>query len=121
MEICECVAVVCVKRYNICEVIIMAKTATLHMRIDPETKSSAEELFASFGITISDAVTMFLRQSLMVRGLPFEVRQPRYNAETEAAIQEARDIMSGKIEAKRYTSIAEMNADIDAEEDEDDI
>jgi len=95
----------------------MARTADLHIRIDPETKRSAERLFAAFGITISDAVTMFLRQSLFVRGLPFELRQPRYNAETETAIQEAREIMMGNIEAKIYSSVAEMNADIDAEED----
>ena len=97
----------------------MTKSATLHMRIDPETKSGAEQLFSTFGITLSDAVTIFLRQSIMVGGLPFEVRQPRYNAETEAAIQEARDIMSGKIHAKVYTSVAEMNADIDAEDEDD--
>jgi len=41
------------------------------------------------------------------------VRQPRYNMETEAAMQEARDIMAGKIPAKVYQSVAEMNADID--------
>ena len=95
----------------------MAKTANLNIRIDPETKFSAEKLFGMFGITITDAVNMFLRQSIMVGGLPFELKQPRYNAETEAAIQEARDIMSGKIVAKVYSSVAEMNADIDTRED----
>ena len=110
----------------------MLKTANLHIRIDPETKSGAEELFSTFGITVSDAVIMFLRQSLLVGGLPFELRKPgrmggqfaeqttspRYNAETEAAIQEARDIMDGKVYAKIYSSVAEMNADIDAEDNE---
>jgi DNA-damage-inducible protein J len=95
----------------------MAKSSDLHIRIDPETKSGAEQLFAVFGITITDAVNMFLRQSLLVGGLPFEVKQPRYNAETEAAIQEARDIASGKVKAQIYKSVAEMNADIDAETD----
>ncbi|MCL2357858.1 MAG: type II toxin-antitoxin system RelB/DinJ family antitoxin [Defluviitaleaceae bacterium] len=95
----------------------MLKTANLHIRIDPETKSGAEELFSTFGITVSDAVIMFLRQSLLVGGLPFELRQPRYNAETEAAIQEARDIMDGKVHAKTYYSVAEMHADIDAEDE----
>ena len=95
----------------------MLKTANLHIRIDPETKSGAEELFSTFGITVSDAVIMFLRQSLLVGGLPFELRQPRYNAETEAAIQEARDIMDGKVYAKIYSSVSEMHADIDAEDD----
>ena len=95
----------------------MAKTANLHVRIDPEIKSSVEELYSTFGITISDAINMFFRKSLLMGGLPFDLRQPRYNAETEAAIQEARDIMAGNVQAKTYASVAEMNADIDAEED----
>jgi len=40
---------------------------------------------------------------------------PTYKAETLAAMQEARDIMSGKVEAKRYKTAAEMHADILAE------
>jgi len=99
----------------------MLKSANLHIRIDPETKASAEELFSTFGITVSDAVIMFLRQSLLVGGLPFELRQPRYNAETEAAIQEARDIMAGKVYAKSYSSLDEFYADLDSEEDNDEV
>ena len=99
----------------------MTKTANLHIRIDPETKSSAEQLYSSFGITISDAVIMFLRQSIMVNGLPFELRQPRYNAETEAAIQEARDIMSGKIKTKTFSSLADFYADLESEDSDDEI
>jgi DNA-damage-inducible protein J len=95
----------------------MAKTADLHIRIDPETKSGAEQIYSAFGLTLSDAITMFLRQSIFTGGLPFELRQPRYNAETEAAIQEANDIIAGKIKVKSYNSVAEMNADIDAEND----
>ena len=89
----------------------MAKrSADLHIRIDPETKAGAEQLFSAFGITVTDAITIFLRQSLMVGGLPFEVRQPRYNTETEAAMQEARDIIAGKVEAKGYSSFGEYLA-----------
>ena len=60
----------------------MAKTASLNIRIDPETKRSAEKLFGSFGITVTDAVNMFLHQSLMLGGLPFEVRKPGYTMES---------------------------------------
>jgi DNA-damage-inducible protein J len=86
----------------------MLKTANLSIRIDPQTKKGAEQLFSTFGITISDAVNIFLRQSLMVGGLPFEMKQPRYNVETEAAMYEARDIMSGKKKAKSYSSADEL-------------
>ena len=91
----------------------MERAVDSYINIDSETKEEAEQLFSVFGITISDAVTIFLRQSLLVGGFPFEVRQPEFNEETEAAIQEARDIMSGKIEVKTYKSVAEMHADID--------
>ena len=91
----------------------MAKSANLNIRIDPETKQNAEVLFKNFGITISDAVNIFLHQSLMVGGLPFEMRQPRYNAETEAAIREANDIITGKVQAKRYLSFREFISDME--------
>ena len=93
----------------------MAKTASLNIRIDPETKASAEQLFSQFGITITDAVNMFLRRSLMDGGLPFELRLPRYNTETEAAFIEARGIMMGEVQSKVYSSVSEMNADIDSD------
>ena len=95
----------------------MPKTANLHIRTDPEIKESVERLYSAFGITITDAINMFLHQSLLVGGLPFSLRHPRYNAETEAAMQEARDIMSGKSKAKTYMSVTEMNDDIDADTD----
>ena len=91
----------------------MAKNADLHIRIDPETKTGAERLYSIFGITITDAVNMFLRQSLLVGGLPFELKQPRYNAETEAAMQETRDIRAGKIQTKQFSSFREFLADVE--------
>ena len=93
----------------------MAKTANINIRIDPETKNGAEKLFASFGMTITDAINIFLHKAIMDGGLPFEVRQPRYNAETEAAIQEAREIISGKINPQRYSSTQELFHELDTE------
>lgn len=95
----------------------MPKTANINVRIDPQTKSSAEKLFASFGITISDAINIFLHKSIMEGGLPFEVKQPRYNVETEAAMQETRAIISGQIQAKQYSSVHELFEELDAEMD----
>jgi len=39
--------------------------------------------------------------SIMEGGFPFEIKQPRYNKETKAAILEARSISSGEIKARR--------------------
>jgi len=94
----------------------MAKSANLNIRIDPDVKRDAESLYNNFGITVSDAVNIFLRQSLKVGGLPFEMRQPRYNAETEAAMKEADDIIAGRVKAKRYSSFGEFTADMENED-----
>lgn len=95
----------------------MAKTANINVRIDPKIKSSAEKLFSSFGITISDAINIFLRKSIMEGGLPFEMRHPRYNAETEAALKEARAIMNGQVQTRHYSSAHELFEELDAEMD----
>lgn len=78
----------------------MAKDNVINIRTDAATKQAIEALYSQFGITVSDAVNIFFRKSLMEGGLPFDMKQPRYNRETEEAIQEARDIASGKIQAQ---------------------
>lgn len=86
----------------------MARIATINARTEPEVKAQAEELYASFGLTLSDAINIFLRKSLDEGGLPFALRRPRYSAETLAAMQEAEDIAEGRVKAQRYRSVDEM-------------
>lgn len=93
----------------------MAKTANINIRIEPETKAKAEELFSSFGITVTDAINIFLNTSIMNGGFPFQIIQPRYNKDTELAIKEAREIMEGKITANSYSSFKELLDSIDEE------
>lgn len=64
----------------------MAKTAFLNARIDPDLKNNAEEIFEAVGVSSSQAITMFYRQVVLRRGLPFDVCIP--NSDTVAAIGE---------------------------------
>jgi addiction module RelB/DinJ family antitoxin len=45
----------------------------MNLRIEPEIKADAEALFGSFGLTVTDAVNVFLRQSIARGGFPFAV------------------------------------------------
>ncbi len=47
------------------------KTATFQMRINPEIKQRVETIYAKQGLTFTDAVNIFIQQSLNVEGLPF--------------------------------------------------
>ncbi|MCL2494337.1 MAG: type II toxin-antitoxin system RelB/DinJ family antitoxin [Oscillospiraceae bacterium] len=93
----------------------MEKTASLHIRVKPSVKKQAEELFSDYGLTVSDAVNMFLHQALLEYRIPFQPHQPRYNAETLAAIQETKDIIAGRVQTKTYSSYEEFEAEIMAE------
>ena len=47
------------------------KTATFQMRINPEVKQRVEAIYARQGLTFTDAVNIFIQQSLNMEGLPF--------------------------------------------------
>lgn len=88
-----------------------AKTASINVRVTKEVKAQAEELFNSFGITLSDAINMFLHKSLMVEGLPFDLKQPKYNKETIAAFKEYDYMKAHPEEYKRYDNVTEALED----------
>ncbi len=54
----------------------MARTANVFARIEPEIKEQAEEVLNQLGIPMSNAVGMFLRQVVIQRGIPFEMKLP---------------------------------------------
>ena len=96
----------------------MAKTASINIRVDPEVKSTVDGIFSHFGITVADAVNIFLHKVMIVGGLPFDMALPKYNQETLAAMREAQDIASGKISAESYASVKEMVGEFAGEEAE---
>ena len=95
----------------------MTRSAVLNLRIEPEVKAGVEELFGSFGLTVTDAVNVFLRQSLMRGGFPFEIVRYKPNAVTQAAIAEAAQLLQDP-NAKSFTSMEELRADLLADEDD---
>lgn len=86
----------------------MAKSASISMRVNPQIKAEAEAIYGSLGMTLTEAINIFLHKSILEGGLPFDVRQPRYNSETEAAMREARDILARKVPAESYDSASTM-------------
>jgi len=62
--------------------------STIQIRTDEAVKIQSGEIFRQLGVSMSDAINMFLRQSIIHGGFPFEIKLPRYNAETRAAIED---------------------------------
>lgn len=46
------------------------KTATFQMRINPDVKSRVEEIYAKCGMSLTDAINVFIQQSINAEGMP---------------------------------------------------
>lgn len=86
--------------------------ANITVRIDDELKQQAEELFHDLGMTLSTAVTTFLRQSIREQALPFQLRREIPNAVTLAAMAEAEDMEANPDKYPVYNNIDDIMADL---------
>ncbi len=79
---------------------------TTSIKLDPTVKQEAQEIFSQLGLTLGEAVNLFLNQVRLNKGLPFEVKIP--NEETLKAMK---DVQDGKnlVEMKLDDLITEMN------------
>ena len=67
----------------------MATKKNMTLRIEPELKRQAAELFQSLGMDLSTVTGIFYRQALRYHGLPFEVRIDEPNETTYNAMETA--------------------------------
>ena len=91
----------------------MPKVSTT-LSLDADIKPRAQALFADLGLDLSTAVNMFLRQSVYVHGLPFAPRRDIPNEVTRAALAEG-DAMLASADTKRFSSVDDLFADLEAE------
>jgi DNA-damage-inducible protein J len=59
----------------------------IRSRIDPNIKEKAIQLFEQMGLTLSEAIRLFIYQAVAEKRIPFSVNVP--NAITKAALEEA--------------------------------
>jgi DNA-damage-inducible protein J len=66
----------------------LIKSTEVRLRIEPRLKVAATAVLAECGLSVSEAIRLFMRQVVAIGGLPFAVRTP--NAETRRAMQDVR-------------------------------
>ena len=89
----------------------MTKTS-MNIRMDSKIKQQAQKLFAEFGLDMTTAVNMFLRQAVRERRIPFELRLNTPNPETIAAIEEIQEMKKNPNKGKSYTDVDDMMKDL---------
>ena len=95
----------------------MARTSNVFARVEPEIKEQAEQVLDRLGIPMSNAVGMFLRQVVLQRGIPFEMKLPQtvplsYGALTKEQFNEEMEKGMADIEAGRVYSADAIEAEM---------
>lgn len=68
-------------------IITAPKNTVFQIRINQEVKTAAEEMFSRCGLTLTDAINLFIQQSLNAGGLPFKVRGGEPKMSKEKALE----------------------------------
>jgi DNA-damage-inducible protein J len=76
-------------------------TTMLHIRVDDQTKERANDALDAMGMSMSEAVRLFLHRVAADQAIPFALKVP--NAVTRAAMREAQTMRGG-----RFANAAEM-------------
>lgn len=85
----------------------MAKDSVVRARVEPALKKNAERVLAQLGLSTSQAITLFLRQIELRKGLPFAVEIP--NTDTSKTF---RDTDEGR-NLQRFEGADQIFEDLD--------
>ena len=89
----------------------MPKVST-NINLDVELKKSCQQLFSDLGMDLTTAITIFLKQSLRVQGLPFQVTRDIRNKDTIVALDEFNQMQEHPEKYKRYASFDDAVKDV---------
>ena len=96
------------------EVLDMA-TTLVQVRIDDELKNQATAVYDALGIDLSTAVRMFLKRSVMVNGVPFNMTLPKNDYKAERAARALQELSNAAVEnGTSEMSLEEINTEIEA-------
>ena len=87
--------------------------ATITFRIDEDMKEELNGICEALGLTLSGALTIFVKKMINERGLPFDVKLSP-NVETLMAIEEAKRITKDP-NIKSYTTVKDVMAALEAD------
>jgi DNA-damage-inducible protein J len=86
----------------------MAKTATIQARINPDLKKRAQKILNKLNISMSEAISLYLTQVTLHRGIPFDIKIP--NELTEKTLEK---VEKGK-NLHEVSSVDELFRELDS-------
>jgi len=90
----------------------MAKTSSIHVRVEPKVKKQVEDILENLGMTSTEAINIYLRQIILNAGIPFEIKTPQFSKDMLEAVAEAKEMNKHPERYKSYNSVEEFMEDL---------
>ena len=91
----------------------MVATSIVQIRMDSALRDAASETFENLGLNLPTAIRIFLKKSVDVHGIPFDVRAEIPSGETLRAIE---NVENGRNLSRSFSSVAELMEDLNADD-----
>ena len=85
------------------------RSSMVHVRVDDDIKERATAALEAMGMSVSDAVRLFLRRVVTDQAFPLELKVP--NAETRSAMAEAEEIARSRV--ARFATADDLFAELE--------
>ena len=93
----------------------MVNTTNLNIRMDCDLKREFEDFCKDVGISVTAAISLFVKKTVAEQKIPFEISRSLPNDETKAAIAEVREMKKHPESLKKYGSFRELMQEVSAD------
>jgi DNA-damage-inducible protein J len=90
-------------------------TSVMQFRVDDELKAQATEICENLGLDLPTALRMFMKRTVMVNGIPFNMTLPQKDYKADRAVRALHELSDAAREnGTADMTLEEINAEIDA-------
>lgn len=86
------------------------------VRVNDDIKKEVTPILEKLGLSLGDAVNIYLHQIKLTGGIPFELKIPEYSDEMKKALKEADEIEKNPSKYPSYNSANELIKELDKDE-----
>ena len=86
------------------------------VRINDKIKDEVTPILDDLGLSLSEAINVFLRQVIMTESIPFTIKKTKYSAEMIAAIKEADEMLKNPEKYKSFDNVDALMEDLNKDE-----
>ena len=86
------------------------------VRINDKIKNEVTPILDELGLSLSEAINVFLKQVIMTESIPFAIKKTKYSKEMISAIKEADEMLKNPDKYKSFDNVDDLVEDLNSDE-----